>query len=230
MAFASVALQPTGRAVHVPAPFGGLLSRAARRGADIGRRRNVQSVRSDRSALAARGRAVFLGQPLRMWSTSPQFPPAAAPQSARCSSESNDAGESAPESKKSYYWRQGYNTPSLILYTKSGCCLCEALLDKILDLYADSLGLGKLDFVLDVRDIEMKPEWFEKYQYEIPVLVKAFPQPSPRLSTAQLHAFLEKYFEVLQPSPEPEFQLEEYVSPIEAELIAKSAKPAEPEA
>jgi glutaredoxin len=52
----------------------------------------------------------------------------------------------------------------LILYSKPGCHLCEGLQEKLEQIQS-------LDFKLEVRDITTREDWFQAYQYEIPVLV-----------------------------------------------------------
>ena len=52
----------------------------------------------------------------------------------------------------------------LILYSKPGCHLCEGLQEKLVQ-------IQNLDLTLDVRDITTRDDWFQAYQYEIPVLV-----------------------------------------------------------
>ena len=52
----------------------------------------------------------------------------------------------------------------LILYSKPGCHLCEGLQEKLVQSQS-------LDLALDVRDITTRDDWFQAYQYEIPVLV-----------------------------------------------------------
>lgn len=81
----------------------------------------------------------------------------------------------------------------LILYSKPGCHLCEGLLEKLQQVKA-------IAFELEVRDIATRPEWFEAYQYEVPVLCqnlsgveKPLPRPSPRASVQQLEQLLQKY-------------------------------------
>lgn len=49
---------------------------------------------------------------------------------------------------------------ALILYSKPGCHLCEGLQEK----------LEELPVQLEVRDITQNEVWFQKYQYEVPVL------------------------------------------------------------
>ena len=95
----------------------------------------------------------------------------------------------------------------LILYSKPGCHLCEGLQEKLEQ-------IENLKFQLEVRDITQRDDWFEAYQYEVPVLFKVQPQPinsavepalshdemlrrpSPRCSVAQLEQMLQKYLQM----------------------------------
>ena len=52
----------------------------------------------------------------------------------------------------------------LILYSKPGCHLCEGLHEKLAQIQG-------LDLELEIRDITTRDDWFQAYQYEIPVLV-----------------------------------------------------------
>ncbi len=84
----------------------------------------------------------------------------------------------------------------LILYSKPGCHLCEGLQEKLEQ-------ISSLDLQLEIRDITSRDDWFQAYQYEIPVLFLAgstpdaaptpIPRPSPRTSVAQLEQMLQKY-------------------------------------
>jgi hypothetical protein len=81
----------------------------------------------------------------------------------------------------------------LILYSKPGCHLCEGLQEKLAQ-------VRTIDFELEVRDITTRSDWFEVYQYEIPVLCqklstteKPLPRLSPRASVKQLEQLLQKY-------------------------------------
>lgn len=84
----------------------------------------------------------------------------------------------------------------LILYSKPGCHLCEGLLEKLEDID---------EVAVEVRDITTQDAWFQRYQYEVPVLFgvdasgaeRPIPRPSPRASVAQLQQTLQKYY------PEP---------------------------
>ncbi len=81
----------------------------------------------------------------------------------------------------------------LILYSKPGCHLCEGLQAKL----AQVEGIL---FDLEIRDITTRDEWFEAYQYEIPVLCCVqrdlevrLPRLSPRAPAKQLKTLLLRY-------------------------------------
>lgn len=82
----------------------------------------------------------------------------------------------------------------LILYSKPGCHLCEGLQEKLAQIQT-------LDLKLEVRDITTREDWFQAYQFEIPVLwleheaaLIALPRPSPRASVQQLERMLQTYW------------------------------------
>ena len=102
----------------------------------------------------------------------------------------------------------------LILYSKPGCHLCEGLQEKLEQIQS-------IQFELEVRDITSRKDWFQAYQYEVPVLFLEkrrkpnatgqelgeepasmpnsdlepypIPRPSPRASVQQLERLLQKY-------------------------------------
>lgn len=82
----------------------------------------------------------------------------------------------------------------LILYSKQDCCLCEGLLAKLQQ-------VKSVDFELEVRDITSNSDWFDRYQYEIPVLCilsdrqqeQELPRLSPRSPVDKLEALLQRY-------------------------------------
>ncbi len=86
-----------------------------------------------------------------------------------------------------------------ILYSKPGCHLCEGLQEKL-------AALTELDFILEVRDITTDPDWFNRYQYEIPVLCRVIktldrvqedplPRLSPRAPIARVEQMLLTYWQ-----------------------------------
>ncbi len=90
----------------------------------------------------------------------------------------------------------------LILYSKPGCHLCEGLQEKLEQ-------IQNLEIELEIRDITTRDDWFQAYQYEIPVLFlvderstpssliphpsSLLPRPSPRATVYQLEQMLQKY-------------------------------------
>jgi glutaredoxin len=81
----------------------------------------------------------------------------------------------------------------LILYSKPGCHLCEGLQEKLEQIQG-------LNFELEVRNITSREDWFQAYQYEVPVLCRdsagteePLPRPSPRATVQQLERMLQKY-------------------------------------
>jgi hypothetical protein len=82
---------------------------------------------------------------------------------------------------------------NLILYSKVGCHLCEGLQERLEQ-------ITEIPIQLEVREITTNPEWFDRYQYEIPVLYlrvdgaeKLIPRFSPRASVAQVQQTLQQY-------------------------------------
>lgn len=84
----------------------------------------------------------------------------------------------------------------LILYSKPGCHLCEGLQEKLAQVQQISIDL-------EVRDITTNPQWFNAYQYEIPVLFwvpsggavsspMPLPRISPRATVQQVEQWLQK--------------------------------------
>ncbi len=81
----------------------------------------------------------------------------------------------------------------LILYSKVGCHLCEGLEQKLRSI------LTSTDH-LEIREITSNSDWFNAYQYEIPVLYlvkgeqeKLLPRLSPRAPVIQLQEMLRQY-------------------------------------
>jgi len=83
----------------------------------------------------------------------------------------------------------------LVLYSKPGCHLCEGLEEKL-------AALSYLAFDLEVRDITTQTDWFEAYQYAIPVLCRVvetpdgtkeetLPRLSPRAPVAQVERLIQ---------------------------------------
>jgi Glutaredoxin-like domain (DUF836) len=81
----------------------------------------------------------------------------------------------------------------LILYSKVGCHLCEGLQEKLAQ-------ITDLDIHLEIREITINPDWFDRYQYEIPVLCLqvdgvelTIPRFSPRAGVPHVQQILAQY-------------------------------------
>jgi glutaredoxin len=77
----------------------------------------------------------------------------------------------------------------LVLFSKPGCHLCEGLEEKLRQIQGVDL---------EIRDITTRDDWFQQYEYEVPVvLMEPSPVPlprfSPRSSVSQIAQLLTKY-------------------------------------
>ena len=86
-----------------------------------------------------------------------------------------------------------------VLYSKPGCHLCEGLEEKL-------TAAAHLPFSLEVRDITTRDDWFQRYQYEIPVLCqvliteagiqeKPLPRLSPRAPQSRVEQLIQTYLD-----------------------------------
>jgi len=53
--------------------------------------------------------------------------------------------------------------PAIEVYTRRGCHLCELLIEELLELTKGSLEL-------DIRDIDTRDDWRQKYDSRVPVV------------------------------------------------------------
>ncbi|MCP9790858.1 glutaredoxin family protein [Vulcanococcus limneticus Candia 3F8] len=82
--------------------------------------------------------------------------------------------------------------PTLLLYTRLGCCLCEGLQERLLTLDPPP--------VLEVLDVDTDPALQQRYGLEVPVLalkladggLRELPRVSPRLSGGGLADWLRR--------------------------------------
>jgi len=81
--------------------------------------------------------------------------------------------------------------PSLLLYSRRGCCLCEGLEEKLRAL--------PLPLALEVVDVDGDPALQARYGLEVPVLalngplgLHPLPRVSPRLTGQQLLDWLQQ--------------------------------------
>jgi Glutaredoxin-like domain (DUF836) len=82
----------------------------------------------------------------------------------------------------------------LILYSKIGCHLCEGLEQKLRSILTPTDRL-------EIREITSNSDWWNAYQYEIPVLymVKSeqellLPRLSPRATIPQMQEMLQQHW------------------------------------
>lgn len=86
---------------------------------------------------------------------------------------------------------------TFVLYSKPGCHLCKGLKEKL-------VAARHLPFALEVRDITTRDDWFQRYQYEIPVLCQVIeaesgpqemplPRLSPRAPQARVEQLIQTY-------------------------------------
>lgn len=94
----------------------------------------------------------------------------------------------------------------LILYSKPGCHLCEGLQEKLEQIATTPDLNSDINLQIELRDITMRDDWYQAYQYEVPVLFVAqdtenngnavermISRPSPRATVKQLAQMLQKY-------------------------------------
>ena len=91
----------------------------------------------------------------------------------------------------------------LIFYSKPECHLCEGLYEKLQQV--QSLALE-----IEVRDITTREDWFNLYQYEIPVICQRLadkehplPRLSPRASIQQVEKMLIQLSQNQSGKPQP---------------------------
>ena len=98
------------------------------------------------------------------------------------------------------------NSEVLILYTRKGCCLCQALEKKLSNMCLNKL---KPSIVLSIVDIDSKGVSLDiqmKYTNEVPVIVLdsnlllkkiELPRVSPRLKEDMLFYWIQKNLNIL---------------------------------
>ena len=82
--------------------------------------------------------------------------------------------------------------PTLLLYSRQGCCLCEGLQERLLALEPPP--------ALEVLDVDSDPALQQRYGLEVPVLavrlveggLRELPRVSPRLAGAGLADWLRR--------------------------------------
>ena len=98
------------------------------------------------------------------------------------------------------------NSEVLILYSRKGCCLCQALEKKLSNICLNNL---KPSLILSIIDIDSKKVSLDiqiKYTNEVPVMILdstkllkkiEFPRVSPRLKEDMLFSWIQKHLDNL---------------------------------
>ncbi|MGB5353261.1 MAG: glutaredoxin family protein [Woeseia sp.] len=53
--------------------------------------------------------------------------------------------------------------PQVIVYSRAGCHLCEVLIEELMPLLRDRA-------TLEVRDVDSRPDWRDRFGLEVPVV------------------------------------------------------------
>ena len=97
------------------------------------------------------------------------------------------------------------NSEILILLSRKGCCLCETLEKKLLNISLTSLNPPMVLSVLDIDSKEVSEDIRIKYCNEVPVMLIdsntlskkiEFPRVSPRLKEDMLSSWIQKNLNV----------------------------------
>ena len=97
------------------------------------------------------------------------------------------------------------NSEILVLFSRKGCCLCETLEKKLLNISLTSLNPPMVLSVLDIDSKEVSEDIRIKYSNEVPVMLIdsntlskkiEFPRVSPRLKEDMLSSWIQKNLNV----------------------------------
>ena len=93
------------------------------------------------------------------------------------------------------------NSEVLILFSRKGCCLCETLEKKLLNIRLTNLNPPIVLSIVDIDSKEVSVDIQRKYTNEVPVIVLhsnklsrkfEFPRVSPRLKEDLLLSWIQK--------------------------------------
>ena len=97
------------------------------------------------------------------------------------------------------------NSEKLVLFSRKGCCLCETLEKKLLNISLTSLNPPMVLSVLDIDSKEVSEDIRVKYSNEVPVMLIdsntlskkiEFPRVPPRLKEDMLSSWIQKKLNV----------------------------------
>ena len=98
------------------------------------------------------------------------------------------------------------NSDKLILFSRKGCCLCEALEKKLLNISLSNLNPPIELYIVDIDSKKVSLDIQMKYKNEVPVIVLdstrllkkiELPRVSPRLKEDMLLSWLQKNLNIL---------------------------------
>jgi len=93
------------------------------------------------------------------------------------------------------------NSEVLILYTRKGCCLCQALEKKFSNICLENLNPSIVFSIIDIDSKKVSSDIQMKYTNEVPVIVLdstrllkkiELPRVSPRLKEDMLLSWIQK--------------------------------------
>ena len=93
------------------------------------------------------------------------------------------------------------NSEVLILYTRKGCCLCQALEKKLSNICLENLNPSILFSIIDIDSKKVSLDIQMKYTNDVPVIVLdstrllkkiELPRVSPRLKEDMLLSWIQK--------------------------------------
>ena len=102
------------------------------------------------------------------------------------------------------------NSEVLILFSRKGCCLCEALETKLSNISLTKLNPPIVLSIIDIDSNEVSIDIQRKYKNEVPVLVLdsnklskkiELPRVSPRLKEDLLLSWIQKNLNIFFDSP-----------------------------
>ena len=98
------------------------------------------------------------------------------------------------------------NSDALILFSRKGCCLCETLEKKLLNISLSNLNPPLLLSIVDIDSKEVSKDILRKYTNEVPVIIIEsnrlsrrieLPRVSPRLKEDLLLSWIQKKLNIL---------------------------------
>ena len=98
------------------------------------------------------------------------------------------------------------NSEVLILYSRKGCCLCQALEEKLSSICLNNLKPSLALSIIDIDSKKVSLDIKKKYTNEVPVLILEsnklsrkieFPRVSPRLKEDLLLSWIQKKLNII---------------------------------